>query len=347
MFFVQMDIETFPSFSPSSSFGLPTVPQYDDVWSDECQIDGFFDTDAGKVIGQVLGAISILCCLTIILAVTIPLCDKEERKNMTSYNLYLVYLAIPDLTMSSCFIATVTKCALEDRFLWEITSIAFVANVWVNVVILYELLKLLVDSKSRRRSTPPSLLKASTQALSVYAVSIILGLLEFYIRTHLLLRVFFGCAFVYLLWVLFRVCYGRLLCYNSDTLDRLKVLVIYFSRIICLNMVTAIVYVSVLYSHLPATNMYAWMETQIMIGFGLSLTKPDVLGYVRRLFACSVRPCSKLGSALGMNRNLAPTKLEPSADTNEDENPGRDPEIGDPDDSEDIDANEDGNEFGD
>lgn len=90
---------------------------------------------------------------------------------------------------------------------------------------------------------------------------------------------------------------------------------------------------------------------QVCIGFGLSLTKPDVLGYVRRLFGCFVRPCSKIGSALRKNMDLAPTELEPSAGPDEIETSSRDPEHGDPGspadynkcDDEDDDANEDGN----
>jgi hypothetical protein len=52
----------------------------------------------------VLGSISIVCCLITILAITIPLLDKEERNKMSAYNLYLVYLAIPDLIMSIGYI---------------------------------------------------------------------------------------------------------------------------------------------------------------------------------------------------------------------------------------------------
>ena len=38
----------------------------------------------------------ILCCITI-LAMTLPLLDKKKRKRLSTYNLYLVFLSIPDL----------------------------------------------------------------------------------------------------------------------------------------------------------------------------------------------------------------------------------------------------------
>jgi hypothetical protein len=163
-----------------------------------------------------------------------PLIRQGRAKKISVYNLHLVYLAIPDLIMSISFILMVIKCHYDDS-LWVTFSSAFLSKVSVNVAILHELLKLLVNSKTRRRSTPLSLLKASTQVLAMYAVSITSGLLALYLDQYVTFFTLLGCAFVYFLWVLLRICYGRLLCYNSDTLRRLKVLVIYFSRIICLK----------------------------------------------------------------------------------------------------------------
>lgn len=276
--------------------------------------------DIYKVPVSVLAAVSILCCLVTILAITIPLFDKEERKKMSAYNAYLVYLAIPDLVMSICFVLMANTCAHEYELLFAVSGIAFLGNVLVNVVILYEILKLLVDSKTGRRSEPPSLLRATAQAMVVYAASCVSGLLEFCLNHKITSYVLWDSAFVYIFWVLFRICYGRLLCYDSDTLGRLRVLVVYFSRIMCINIVTALFFIVYFAVHerngsIGGYPWYftAWLIIQIWIGFGLSLTKPDVLDCVRRLL--SARPFSRNGSAVETKRDLgASTTLETSAD---------------------------------
>jgi hypothetical protein len=264
-----------------------------------------------NVVVPALAAISIFCSLITILAITIPLFDKEERKKMSTYNLYLVFLAIPDLTMT-IIPATRKECFEEKAAERIIYGSGFFASFLVNVVIMYEIMRLLLDSKKSRRSAPPSFLKASMQVLVIYVFSI-LSMLSRLINVSFFIPHFtiMGCTFLYFLWVLFRIFRGRLLCYNGETVGRLNVLVIYFIRIVTLNMINAIIFVfTVLPPKFPDKYFNTWVVFQIWISFGLSLTKPDVLEYVRRLFSYIVRPCAGIRTALGKNTDPAPTELE-------------------------------------
>lgn len=186
------------------------------------------------------------------------------------------------------------------------------------------------------------------QALVVYAVSIIWRVsYHFYDEGLSSVKITqYGivyCALIYLFWVLFRIGYGRLLHYNSDTIGRLKALVLYFTRIICVNMVTTSLYIVALGNTWFWDYFNLWTVIQVWIGFGLSLIKPDVLEYVRCLFACIVRPCSRIWSAFGANRDSTkPTEMGTSHGK---ESPrARDPERGDAnshDDPDDEDENND------
>lgn len=93
---VDMNNDTFPSIDPSRSIFPPTEPPtllnaektIDDDGSEDYLNDwcyGYFGTDSGKAIVPVIAAISILCCVVIISAITLPLFDKKERKKMSAY----------------------------------------------------------------------------------------------------------------------------------------------------------------------------------------------------------------------------------------------------------------------
>ena len=55
-----------------------------------------------RIIATTLCFITVLLCLISILSMTIPLLSNERRKQYSSFNLYLVFLFIPDLCFSVC-----------------------------------------------------------------------------------------------------------------------------------------------------------------------------------------------------------------------------------------------------
>lgn len=153
---------------------------------------------------QIVGdSVSVFLSLTIILAIASPLLKTKERKKVPSYNLYLVFLAIPDMINSCSHIyryanleesiipynpyggLSASTDSPEDKTnLSQHNGLPHVNNdigisisnfcipsvLWISTIILYELLRFLRDSKNRKHCKPPSLRRVITQAGVVYAM---------------------------------------------------------------------------------------------------------------------------------------------------------------------------------
>merc|ERR1712238_225082 len=103
-----------------------------------------------------------------------------------SYDLYLIYLSIPDLILN-IHILIVNRSFANMK----IPNIAYgsalvlassTANLYINCVISYELLNLLRNSNNATRCRPPSLMKVTIQAMVVYVISILIFVAFFF--TH-------------------------------------------------------------------------------------------------------------------------------------------------------------------
>ena len=111
------------------------------------------------------------------------------KPRYSTYNLYLVYLAIPDL-MYALLRIWIDCCMLTQRSIpkgWEngryfgsssswpsIFRLAYLmANLVMNAVISYEVLVLLRSSRAVQRIKQPSLKRANLQGLAVYVLSLI------------------------------------------------------------------------------------------------------------------------------------------------------------------------------
>jgi hypothetical protein len=148
----------------------------------------------------------ILCCITI-LALILPLLEKRKRKRISTYNLYLVFLSIPDLVYNSFLIylfstyhiwiplpltdeeilqrANTVLPLVNHPFDLALFSACATANLYTNAIISYEILKLLRDSNKRKRSSPPSLIKATVQAGSAYTLGVIIFIIDFFAGDYL------------------------------------------------------------------------------------------------------------------------------------------------------------------
>ena len=111
----------------------------------------------------------------------------------STYNLYLVYLALFDFTYSLLhismygntmnqkfypgFYGPLVCSPLLDHFppKPEIQAIYVGANMWINAIISYQILALLRTSKRLKRINQPSLRAVNLQALTVYVFTIISG----------------------------------------------------------------------------------------------------------------------------------------------------------------------------
>ncbi|CAB9500471.1 expressed unknown protein [Seminavis robusta] len=100
------------------------------------------------------------------------------RRN--SFNLYLVYLMVPDLVFSfGCMIMCILNATKGDY--WSIPmcyaqSVIFIfgvaGNAWMNAVIAYKLYEMLSFSQDFRRFKPPTRKQVTQQALAVYAYAL-------------------------------------------------------------------------------------------------------------------------------------------------------------------------------
>lgn len=272
-------------------------------------------------------SVSVFLCVTIILAITLPILNKDERKKMQSYNLYLVYMAIPDMVYSCANIyvfanieEAIAPCNpfmhqnaspkthlpfVYSRVRYATTRFSVPSNLWINAVILYELLELLRNSKHRRRTKPPSLLRASLQAFAIYAFFSVWAFIysfDFVFdalsskRWVLLLLLSLGTTsrcipLVYITWGSFRIHREQLLSYNAEAERSLKILVNYFGRIVSLNVCSALLSVLSLGTIISSWASFFYLYNmlyaiQIWLGFGLILTKPDVKSSICRIWTC-------------------------------------------------------------
>ena len=107
--------------------------------------------------------------------------SKRRRNRVSStphystFNLYLVYLALPDLLYSLYRIGTNVragewKSKSRDPSLSLVTPYLYI-NLWINAIVAYEVLGLLKASRSAQRVEQPSVRRVTLQAGSVYLCS--------------------------------------------------------------------------------------------------------------------------------------------------------------------------------
>lgn len=159
-------------------------------------------------------SIAAVSSIILILALSVPL--LIELKNGTAqlsqrtgrriepgfspYNLYLVYLAIPDLIYSlyvvvlyGSYIDQEFNPEFYDAFIfpggvktsyshgWVFNEFYALSNLYINAIISYQVFILLRNSHQMRISNPPSLLKVTMQAAAVYFFAIIVWIVYYFI----------------------------------------------------------------------------------------------------------------------------------------------------------------------
>jgi len=148
----------------------------------------------------ILSSISIILCLLELLAIVPPFRKKENRTRATTYNLYLVFLAIPDLTYNIFLVilfSTYEEHMEDKKGKCEIVSKSFPKNnhdidiallvscvfvtLYTNALIFYEILKLLRNSKRRQRCNAPTFEKACLQALLIYVLGVVVFIFDYYV----------------------------------------------------------------------------------------------------------------------------------------------------------------------
>jgi len=123
------------------------------------------------------GSVSVFVAIVVAVIFASILLSKKTRK--LSFNLYLVGLMIPDLTMNffcsiRCFMAVAARhspgpamCRFQSWF----TFFGFTGNAWMSAIILRELHRMLRSARSCTRYQPPSKMTVVKQTASVLLYS--------------------------------------------------------------------------------------------------------------------------------------------------------------------------------
>ncbi|GAX26780.1 hypothetical protein FisN_9Lh045 [Fistulifera solaris] len=109
------------------------------------------------------------------------LCNKRIRKS--GFNLYLVFLMIPDFLFSflcsvNCGLNVSAGSYISEAWCWFQTfyvTFSIGANSWLNSIVAYHIYDLLQKSSQRQRYIPPSRRKVILNSLAVYGWSAFLA----------------------------------------------------------------------------------------------------------------------------------------------------------------------------
>jgi len=261
----------------------------------------------------ILSGIGFLACSILIGAI---LCSSMARKQ--GYNLYVVFIAIPDAVFNAFhFIRSLTFIAGIPIFSVKARAIVYgivimlygVSNTWINALLVHNIQYLVKSANSARRVSPPAPYSVFLQAVTVYAFSIILGVLlglviiwhnmrtgpsffhskesfDTVVTPIFLLLFFLPSAYVFV--VTSRLLWGKLLPRSGRT----RVLALYLLRLVGVYFVTWILafMTNVYYLYSGSVIFYTISYCLNHLGGTLSvfvaLTKPDVEVAIMGLLLC-------------------------------------------------------------
>lgn len=111
---------------------------------------------------------------------------RRGETRFSSYNLYLVYLASPDLLYSIfsiwrllCIINQINPVTFS--VFYSIPYGWVIANLWINSIMCYEVLLLLKSRERAQRIEPPSLTRVTFQSFAAYFLSAILLVIFYFL----------------------------------------------------------------------------------------------------------------------------------------------------------------------
>ncbi len=297
-------------------------------FSNSSEYDGFVENSTATFVGDdsmteegqaryvtnlllaVLGVATFLSVLVII-GLLIPLLIQlkngsfyEARNSRRSgrepiystYNLYLVYSAFVDLIFPVSFM-------INSEFPLEA---ALHGNLWINAIIVYQVLVLLRASKQSKRINQPSLMKVNLQAGSVIVGMILLTVIPMLVPTSytVLISIWYGLYFIPIIFVIgvtIFVKYKDYLPPSNGTAPRDKAvrgLALFFFRVILVFLVIWIPIMALtmvnIFTNLESSDQFRYDCTtnsasmfligfQPILNFFLISTKPDVKKYIKDL----------------------------------------------------------------
>ena len=261
-----------------------------------------------------VGSFSLIVCLSI-------LSSRKARQN--SFNLYIVYLMIPDFIFSLLCFMTCFMNAINGEY-WSGWMCNFQqgyavfgigANTWLNAVVTYQLHTMLRYSYRRRRYRSPSRATVSIHAAIVYLFCFFLGswgvydkqMFPYHSGTYsglACLPLEVDRASTMFFWFIFfplfagiPILYVGYACYDvwRNTLlpptGKRRLLAVYFARLIIVFLVMWIPTVVVLFV-VPVGPWLSfaggsWSHLQGFVSAVVSLMKPDIAASFKNLITCN------------------------------------------------------------
>jgi hypothetical protein len=249
---------------------------------------------------------------------------SSHKVRQNSFNVYLMYLMIPDILFSLLCGVTCLLNAINGEY-WSSLMCNFQqwycvfgigANAWLNAVITFQLHTMLKFGNQRRRYTSPTRKTVTAHALSVYLFVAFLGtwgligapwwpfhsgppsgLACLPIEVDRRSTIFFWSCF-FPLFAGIPIAYVAYVCYDIwkrnllPPMGRRRYLAIYFGRLILVFLVMwlpTLLLLFVISTWLPPWAHFAggtWSHLQGALSAGVSLLKPDIYQAVKNFVTC-------------------------------------------------------------
>lgn len=299
-----------------------------------------------RIIWITLSSITLLVCTLFVAAILL-----NKRARSEGWNLYLVFLAIPDAWCNLMIIIrnslTIPGVPVEPEIHIFFASVEYfyaAANLWLNAVIIAQVYYVLRNSSPTKKIPPPTTRRVIWQSMAVYVFSAGCFMWAYYLYArglidHSLTRVvnlwvstralLVIPPLLFSLWVCFDVWHRNLLPKRGRT----RVLSLYFLRVIVVFLVTWIPYFviyevawNITYSTWMVNISYYLSSIQGTVSVLVALSKPDIYDAVVAL--PFLRDCKrrrdqkKRKMRASLRKGETTTDAEPSKSSVEDQRKG-------------------------
>lgn len=279
-----------------------------------------------RVIWIVLSSITLSVCLIFICSIV-----SDKRTRIQGYNLYLVFLAIPDalanlfiLVRNSLTISGAPVSPTVHIFLASVEYFYAAANMWLNGLIVGQIHHVLRKSNKFVKIPPPSVSHVCKQSAGIYVFAsgwfgwafflyyrgLVLFPLDQVVNIWIVTRVFMVAPpLCYVIYVCVHVWRRKLLPRSGRT----RVLSLYFLRVVIVFLVTWVPYF-IIYEIAWNVTHSRWMvhisyylgSVQGLMSVVVALSKPDIKRAVFQFVSCGQkkkklnrsRPRRVLGTSL-------------------------------------------------
>ena len=283
------------------------------------------------IFNLILSLIAAILSAILLFAMTMPLIYPKRRKYYSTYNLYLAFVAFPELVAHGLHVYLVlaheqwnlqlfsntngddinetTTIIQTNDLMWMFDFrydhlfyiFSTTCNLYTNAFLTYELYMLLKNSNARKKQRSPTIARVTKQAMISYGLGLLIVVVHYIVARRLqegsrmwyILYLCFSLIYVVvvplsvMVWICYQIIRQELLVSTKSMYEgRLKILVVYFARIVLSDLLLWIpaagsYFVSFFLEHESPTKIITYNITllftaiQVIVTFGCSMTKPD------------------------------------------------------------------------